>query len=184
VFLRIAFYKDLHPPKAAPPGSKTMAANAAPAQPAAADKTAGAKQADTPPDSGIQVPGGLQVILALGAILLGPATALAGYTFLRNDELEPYRGRALWLRLALFAVAYPAMWAVYWAVFAYLGINPPLMALAMIVPLLLAGGAFAAYGALDLEYGTALVHCGMYLSATVLLRLIIGLPPHWTVWGT
>lgn len=178
--LRIAFREELQPKAVAPRGPNGAASTpTSPEQPIAA-----ANQPETGTDTGIVVPAGLQVILALGAVLLAPTIAFAGYTFLRNDELEPYRGRSLWLRLAIFVAAYPALWAVYWGVFAYLGVNPPLIALAIIVPLLLAAGAFAAHAALDLEYGTALLHCGMYLSATVLLRLIIGLPPHWTVWGT
>ena len=132
------------------------------------------------------MPPELQVILALGAILLAPAIAFAGYTFLRNDELEPYRGQALLLRLLIITVAYPMMWGIYLALFGYLNFEggPPLMALAIVVPLLILAGAFAAHATLDIEYGAALLHCCMYLSATVLLRLIIGLPPHWTVWGT
>ena len=184
--LRIAFREDLRPQAVA----SSPTAKGTPTQPkAAAGKTGTGKAAtavkgEPATETGIVVPTGLQVILALGAILLAPAIAFAGYTFLRNDELEPYRGQALYLRLAICAVAYPALWGIYWGVFAYLGINPPLVALAIIVPLMLAAGAFAAHTALDIEYGTALVHCGMYLSTTVLLRLIIGLPPHWTVWGT
>src|SRR5262245_26513069 len=39
-----------------------------------------------------------QLAATLGAILLGPPLAFAGYTFLRDDELEPYRGREMLLR--------------------------------------------------------------------------------------
>src|SRR5262245_50926663 len=43
----------------------------------------------------MQFPGGKvpQLVTILGSILLGPALAFAGYTFLRDDELEPYRGK-------------------------------------------------------------------------------------------
>lgn len=181
--LRITFSKSLQVPvtatgtKGAPPKTKE-------GTPKGTDKKAVGKNDPRAAAAEVQVPGALQFILALGSILLAPAIAFAGYTFLRNDELEPYRGQALWMRLAVFALAYPALWGIYWGVFAYLGVNPPLMALAMIVPLMILGGAFIAHVTLDIEYGTALLHCGMYLSATVLLRLIIGLPPHWSVWGT
>ncbi len=182
--LRISFRKDLRMPETAAQGAKGSPPKTKEPTPAGADKKAADKAGDKTAAVNIDVPFLLQVILALGAILLAPAIAFAGYTFLRNDELEPYRGMALWLRLAIFALAYPAMWAVYSGVFVYLGINPPLMALAIVVPLLILAGAFVAHVTLDLEYGTALLHCCMYLSATVLLRLIIGLPPHWTTWGT
>ena len=37
-------------------------------------------------------------LLALAAVVLGPVVAWAGYTFLRDDELEGYTGTNLWLR--------------------------------------------------------------------------------------
>jgi hypothetical protein len=182
--LRVTYRKALQPITTAVPGTKSGPSKSKTGTPKGIDKKANTKEDEKTASAEIQVPAALQFILALGAILLAPAIAFAGYTFLRNDELEPYRGQALWLRLAVFALVYPALWGIYWGVFAYLGVNPPLMALAIIVPLMILGGAFIAHVTLDIEYGTALLHCGMYFSATVLLRLIIGLPPHWSVWGT
>lgn len=182
--LRITFSKALQVPVTAAKGTKGAPPKPKEGPPKGNGKKVVKKSDPRAEAAEVQVPGALQFILALGSILLAPAIAFAGYTFLRNDELEPYRGQALWLRLAVFALGYPALWGIYWGVFAYLGVNPPLMALAMIIPLLILGGAFIAHVTLDIEYGTALLHCGMYLSATVLLRLIIGLPPHWSVWGT
>ncbi len=188
--LRIAYRKDLQMPAAAAQGTKGGPPKTKEGTPAATDKNSKekAKPGETAPKVGITVPTSLQIILALGAILLAPVIAFAGYTFLRNDELEPYRGTALYIRLLIISAAYPMMWGIYWALFGYFSDNfeggPPLMALAMVVPLLILAGAFVAHTTFDIEYGTALLHCCMYLSATVLLRLIIGLPPHWTVWGT
>ncbi len=191
--LRITYRKDLQMPATAAQGAKgglPKTKEGVPPVTPGTDKTAKekAKPGSKGPAVGITVPPGLQVILALGAILLAPAIAFAGYTFLRNDELEPYRGTALYIRLLIITAAYPMLWGIYWALFGYFSDNfeggPPLMALAIVVPLLILGGAFVAHTTLDIEYGTALLHCCMYLSATVLLRIIIGLPPHWTVWGT
>lgn len=186
--LRITFHDKLRPGAITAVETKEGVPKTKDGAPKKADKKTAAKPGDKSGDSKIEIPVQLQVILALGAILLAPAIAFGGYTFLRNDELEPYRGRALLVRLLIITVAYPLMWGVYWAVFGYFSGNfeggPPLMALAIVVPLLILAGAFAAHATLDFEYGTALLHCCMYLSATVLLRLIIGLPPHWTVWGT
>lgn len=167
--------------KGSPPKTKALTSSES-------DKKSTAKPGDKDAAVEIEMPLDLRFILALGAILLAPAIAFGGYTFLRNDELEPYRGQALWVRLLIISAAYPMLWGVYWALFGYFSGNfegsPPLMALAMVVPLLILAGAFVAHVTLDFEYGTALLHCCMYLSATVLLRLIIGLPPHWTSWGT
>jgi hypothetical protein len=46
----------------------------------------------------------------------------------------------------------------------------------VILPIMVAIGSFAAYASLDLEFGTAAIHYGMYLAVTVVLRLIMGLP--------
>ena len=188
--LRITYYKELHPPATTAAGTKRVPPKTKEQPPAASDKKSDAKPGDKTMPAAIEVPAALQVMLALGAILLAPAVAFAGYTFLRNDELEPYRGMALILRVLIITAAYPLMWGIYWALFGYFEVHfegggPPLMALAIVVPLLILAGAFAAHVTLDIEYGAALLHCCMYLIATVLLRLIIGLSPHWgTVWGT
>lgn len=128
-----------------------------------------------------QFPGGkipLPVLIA-GAILLAPPLAFAGYTFLRDDELEPYRGLSLLVRLLPCAVVYPLTWGLYWFVFAYLGQTPNWQILVVVVPVVVGIGAVAAQASLDLEFGTAALHYSMYLIATVLLRLIMGMPAHW-----
>ena len=58
---------------------------------------------------------------SLGAILLAPPLAFAGYTFLRDDELAPHRGTDLILRLIAPSIVYPGLWGLYWLAFAYLG---------------------------------------------------------------
>lgn len=120
------------------------------------------------------------VLMILGAIVLAPPLALAGYTFLRDAELAPHRGKDLWLRLGVCSAAYPALWGIYWFVFAYLGISPELMHLTVVGPIVLAVGAFVAYASLDLDYVAAALHYSLYLIVIVLLRVIIGLEPHWT----
>ncbi len=46
------------------------------------------------------------IIPFLGAVLFAPPLVFAGYTFLRNDELEPYRGKDLWIRVSACAASY------------------------------------------------------------------------------
>ncbi len=124
------------------------------------------------------------VILIVGSILLAPFLSFAGYTFLRDGELEPYRGFEIVLRLVPTAIVYPGMWGLFWFVFWYLGYEGTQLQLlhyGMAIPILVAIGAFAAHLSLDLEPAQAAFHCGMYLTATVILRLIVGLPAAWTV---
>ncbi len=102
-------------------------------------------------------------LLVLGAIALAPPLAWAGYTFLRDDELEPYSGKELSLRVAACSAVYALLWG--------------LVALVTgIAPVMIGIGTFAAFLSLDLEAGTAAVHCSLYLLVTVTLRLILGLP--------
>jgi hypothetical protein len=137
------------------------------------------RMAQVEPEPGATVhapPNVSSMVLGIGAVLLAPPLVLAGYSFLRDDELEPYRGRALWIRATLCAVAYAALWGVY----ALLGgngyLNGPQVWIFAGPPFFVVGGA-AAYAALDLEFSTAVLHYAFYLGVTVVLRLVMGLPP-------
>lgn len=117
-------------------------------------------------------------ILATGAILLAPPLVVAGYSFLRDDELEPYRGRALWIRGLICSAVYAGTWGLYW----YLGwmnlYSEPmeLFQVLYVLPLLVIPGALASLATLDLEPTSAAFHYCFYLLVTVGLRLIMGLP--------
>ena len=116
--------------------------------------------------------------LALGSILVAFPVARTGYAFLRDDELDPYRGKELWIRVSIVSLLYAATWAALtWlpplAGFETLG----LMSATLVVGLLLAFGTAVAYFALDLETGPAFFHYAYYLGVTIGLRLIMALPP-------
>ena len=114
------------------------------------------------------------VLLAAGAIVLAPAAAFAAYAFLRDDDLEPYRGRSLWIRLAIVGLVYAAIWGIVdLLIKGYLFDGDPFESfqLLIVIPAMIALGAFAAHLALDLDVTTAAVHYGFYLLMTVLLRM-------------
>lgn len=119
------------------------------------------------------------VILSVGAILLAPALSFAGYTFLRDSELEPYRGKELWLRLLACSVVYPLIWGLYAGLFGYLDIKPELLYMLGVVPAAVALGGLTSASSLDLEFGMGCLHYAMYLGATIFLRLIMGFSAHW-----
>jgi hypothetical protein len=124
------------------------------------------------------------VVTVIGSLLLAPALAFAGYTFLRDDELAPHRGMDLILRLIAPSIVYPGLWGLYWAVFAYLAsshITPNWYIAAFVLPVLVALGAVTAQASLDLEFGTAALQYAMYLATTVLLRAIMGMNVLWNV---
>ncbi len=121
---------------------------------------------------------GVFVVLGAGAVIVALPLVLAGYSVLRDDELEPYRGRALWLRSSICAVVYAGLWGLY----LYLGsmnlYSHPMeiYQVLYVLPLLIIPGTLAALATLDLEPTNAAFHYCFYLLVTVGLRLLIGLP--------
>lgn len=119
-------------------------------------------------------------ILAAGAIVLAPLLVLAGYWFLRNDELEPYRGGELALRVAICAVIYAALWGGYAAMKNYMFPNAPpeMFHFAFIAPAFLGVGGVASLATLDLDFGNGAIHYAFYLLVTVLFCFLIGVPAY------
>lgn len=129
-----------------------------------------------------QPPGNIPTLITmLGAILLAPPLAFAGYTFLRDQELEPFRGMDLITHLIAPSVVYPLLWGVYWAAFAYLDLDSSTFnyGLLVAVPLFFAAGTLCAFASLDLEVIPAALHYGLYLATTVFLRLLMGMNAFW-----
>jgi hypothetical protein len=119
---------------------------------------------------------------ALAAVILGPPLAWAGYTFLRDPELEAYQGTAVIIR----SIACGLVFALLWAVFGFLGnqfFGPDEMKkgleiwqmVVLCVPVF-AAGTLAAYASFDLDPGSAFFNCAMYFAVTVGLRLVANLP--------
>jgi hypothetical protein len=123
----------------------------------------------------------------VGSVLLAPPLAFAGYTFLRDQEAAPYRGMDLLVRLIAPSILYPLTWGLYWAVFAYFGYDakqaPELMALLIAAAAMITIGAVTAQASLELELGQGAMHYALYLAATVILRLIMGMSAYWNVGG-
>ena len=125
--------------------------------------------------------GTTSIVMIVGAVLLAPPLTWAGYTFLRDDELEAHQGRELAIRTAACSFAYAGLWGVYmWLYPMVMGDTSmetwdptlfPLIAAIVVV------GTGAAYVCYDLTLGNGFFHFCLYLLVTVLLRLTMGLPP-------
>jgi hypothetical protein len=118
---------------------------------------------------------------AAAAIVLGPPLAWAGYTFLRDPELEGYTGMPVIIR----SIACGLVYALLWGLFVFLGdrffgdaFTKGLEIWQMVVLLvpIFAAGTLASYVSFDLEPGSAFFHCALYFAVTVLLRFVAGLP--------
>ncbi|HVX61387.1 MAG TPA: hypothetical protein VHC19_12320 [Pirellulales bacterium] len=112
-----------------------------------------------------------------GLLLVSPALAVAAYTFLRDDELEPYRGRWLWLRGTICGLVYMALWGVYMFLpadataeaYNWIIVGPPFFVV----------GAMTAYATFDLDFGNGFFHYCFYVLVTLLLGATAGLAMPW-----
>ena len=109
---------------------------------------------------------------------VAPPLVAAGYSFLRNAELEPYMGTALWTRVLICSAVYAGSVGGELYLKTMLldeGQSPELFHLLMIVPGLMIPGALAAMATLDLDGLFSAIHYAFYLAATVFLRWCAGL---------
>lgn len=115
----------------------------------------------------------------IGAVALAFPLSWGGYLFLSDPELEGYHGLAMYLRVGVCALVYALLWGIWAFLRPLWGFDGPidLPFLVFIVPGIICVGAIAPFAALDFEYLKAAFHYGIYLGATVLLRVIIHLPP-------
>ena len=121
-------------------------------------------------------PGEYVWLLAAGSLLVGFPVSIAGYSFLRDAELESYQGTSLFLRAAICALVYTAIWGLYaWTPqFFYIEDIEAIHAAFFLVPFCCIA-AIAPLVTFDLDYTFALIHCGLFVITTALLGNIIGI---------
>lgn len=117
----------------------------------------------------------------IGLALVSPPLVLAAYWFLRDDELEPYSGRSLYIRAGICALAYMMLWAVFGYVAERGILTGELWTWFFVAPPFLFTGALIAFASLDLDMGNGFFHFAFYLMATILLRWIAGLDWVWNI---
>lgn len=118
-------------------------------------------------------------LLVLGAMLLAPPLAYAGYWFLRDDELEGFRGTELVIRCGIVSLVFMVTWAIYAFVPMYVGgfrtlaeIETPY--LFFVVPIMILLGAAASILALELDTAQGGLHYMLYFAVTLFLALVMG----------
>jgi len=123
------------------------------------------------------------LVLRAGALLLiSPPLCVAGYSFLREDELEPHGGPWLWVRAAICGVAFAALWGGYTYV-ARSMLSGELWEFMFVVPAFLAVGGLAPRVTFDLEYGNGFLHYTFYVLVTAILGWVAGLGWPWGLGG-
>ncbi|MDG2013639.1 MAG: hypothetical protein P8J33_09045 [Pirellulaceae bacterium] len=110
-------------------------------------------------------------ILLLGSVLLAIPCVYAGYSFLGNSELGKLEGQELWLRVLLCSIAYGLVWLTIYLVSYAVG---PELGMFVGLALMIALGAGAAYLFLQLDYLMAILHYGLFLGVSIMLRTVAG----------
>ena len=117
---------------------------------------------------------------AVGLLLVAPPLALGAYFVLRDDELEPYQGKALFFRTAICSLAYVGLWGIF-AYANYYGVTADAFGWLYVGPLMLVLGALTALACYDLDFGTGCLHYAFFLFVTVLLIRLAGIGWVWQV---
>jgi hypothetical protein len=124
-------------------------------------------------------PGPLRYLMSgVGLIMVSPLLVVAAYTFLRDDELEGYRGKELYVRAAVCGLVYMILWAVFAYVKVTMGTIDLPMWLLVAPPFLIVGGMAGKFS-LDLETANGFFHYAFYAAATMILGAIAGMGWVW-----
>jgi hypothetical protein len=123
------------------------------------------------------------IVLAVGATLLGPPLAYAGYSFLRDDEKGAYVGKDLLIRAFACGLVYALTWGIYWFVGnqifeqdAYAEAELELFQVGILAAIAIGIGTFTAFVSFDFDPLTGFFHYALYFGLTVLLRATMALP--------
>jgi len=101
----------------------------------------------------------------------------ACYALLFDEELEPHKGLALWIRSAICGTIYAALWGMYWVIPA--DMTQEAWNWFFIAPPIVLVGTLAALWVLDLDLGSAFFHYSFYLLCTLALGFAAGLQMPW-----
>ncbi|MGB7344422.1 MAG: hypothetical protein WBD20_09430 [Pirellulaceae bacterium] len=115
----------------------------------------------------------------LGLLVLAPPLVASGYSFLYDQECQPFVGPELRNRVLICSVLFALIWIVYAFVPAYvleldhaneMGFGTAGITLCIMLGL----GGLASAGSLELEFGNGLIHAGLYFIAIILLAVVSG----------
>ncbi|WP_198953795.1 hypothetical protein [Rhodopirellula sp. MGV] len=125
-------------------------------------------------------PDGVPLAAKLVALFIAaPPLIWAGYSFLYDQEREPYVGPELRNRVLVCSAIFPLIWCVYAFVPTYVfeldQINEMSWAVfGVTLCVMIALGGLASAATFELEYFNGVVHAGMYFVSIVLLAFVSG----------
>ena len=98
-----------------------------------------------------------------------------GYDIVRDRDLQPYRGRPLFVRTLACAAVYAALWGL--KALLPVEVTDEMWSWVFLGPFFAFAGGLAALAAFDLDWGTAIAHFSLYAIFTALLRWLAGFMP-------
>ncbi|MEO1618320.1 MAG: hypothetical protein AAFV88_20885 [Planctomycetota bacterium] len=115
----------------------------------------------------------------VGLLALAPPLVWAGYSFLYDQDREPYVGPELRNRVLICSAIFAVLWCVYAFVPAYLfdleqAAHMSWTVFGITLCAMIALGALASAGTFEIEYFSGVIHAGMYFIAILLLALTSG----------
>ena len=114
-------------------------------------------------------------MMAVSALVIAPPIALGAYNILKDVDLESFKGKSLWMRVAICGGIYALLWmAMPLSKYAFgdeYGTGTWILAAVG----MLGGGAAVGMLSLDFDYLTGLLHYGLYLGFCLLGRFIAGI---------
>lgn len=116
--------------------------------------------------------------LGFGALICSWPVSLVGYIVLRNPEAGGFGGQELWLRVAVVAIGFAALWGFApLAAFAFADSvgKPSFLSQSVAMVVLMLAGAGISMLALDLDYLYGIVHSVSYAVLCILMRMLAGL---------
>lgn len=113
-----------------------------------------------------------------GLLLLSPLLAIAAYTFLRDAELEPYSGLALWTRAGICGVLYAVCWGAYFWLPDDVKVHSAgeIWKLAFLAPAFAIAGTVIAWATFELDFGNAFFHFCFFVVVTIILAMTMNVP--------
>jgi hypothetical protein len=113
------------------------------------------------------------IFRAIGLLLVSPPLVIGGYAFLRDDELEPYRGKWLYLRAGILTLTYVALWGIFGRIEISM-LSGDVWQWLIVAPPFFVVGALVAMACLDLDFGSGFFLYSFYVLVTVVLRWLAG----------
>jgi cation transport ATPase len=116
----------------------------------------------------------------LALLVLAPPLVWSGYSFTRDQELAPYQGRELWLRVGIVSIVFVATWLIYAFLPGYLfdfddANQTPYWLFAVSLAAMIGIGTFAAVATFELETLNGFALAALYYVSVFLLALLAGI---------